>query len=224
MPDVLEEPVMRTADNYREKDYWAIENSQYAEPSFRLFKCARMINKLANGRQCSLLDVGCGPGALRPLLDRSISYKGIDIAIQQPASYMREVDFAKNPISYDGQKFDFVTALGVLEYMGTLQDQKFQEINNILHRDGRFIMSYINFGHFRHRVWPNYNNVQPIRTMAASLSRAFTIERCFPASHHWRQRQPGKNALPRIQMHVNFNVPVLSPKLAVEYFFVCVAK
>ena len=208
-------------ENYQQKDYWVVQNQQYAEPSFRLFKCARMINDLANGRDCSLLDVGCGPGALRDLLPTNISYHGIDIALQQPASFMREVDFAKNPITFDGRGFDFIVALGVLEYMGTLQSQKFQEIKNILKDNGKFIMSYINFGHFRRLVWPNYNNVQSIGTMADSLSEVFKVERCFPASHHWRQKQPGRYALRTIQMHINFNIPVISRMLAVEYFFVC---
>jgi len=208
-------------ENYGQKDYWIVQNQQYAEPSFRLFKCARMLTKLANGRECRLLDVGCGPGALRELLPANISYHGIDIALQRPASTMREVDFAKNPISYDARRFDFIVALGVLEYMGTVQSQKFQEIKNILNENGKFIMSYINFGHFRRLVWPNYNNVQSIRAIGDSLNEVFKVEKRFPASHHWRQKQPGRYALRPIQMHINFNIPVFSPMLAVEYFFVC---
>lgn len=210
--------------NYRQKDYWIVENRAYEEPSFRLFKCARMLNDLARGKNCSLLDVGCGPGALRDLLDPNIKYQGIDIALQHPATCMREVDFAKNPIACDGQRFDFVVALGVLEYMGTLQIQKFKEIAGILNPRGKFIMSYINFGHYRKRVWPNYNNVQSIPAMAKSLSGVFELQRCFPASHHWRQKQPGRYSLGPLQMHVNFNIPVMSPLLAVEYFFLCTHK
>ena len=210
-----------TTGNYRQRDYWVVQNRQYAEPSFRLRKCARVLKELANGRECTLLDVGCGPGALRHVLPPNIKYHGIDIALREPASFMREVDFAKNPISYDGRRFDFIVALGVLEYMGTLQNKKFQEIKSILNQDGKFIMSYVNFGHLRRKVWPNYNNVQPIGAMAESLKEVFKIERCFPASHHWRQKQPGRYAIRKIQMHINFNIPVVSPWLAVEYFFVC---
>jgi cyclopropane fatty-acyl-phospholipid synthase-like methyltransferase len=210
-----------TTQNYRKRDYWIVENAQYAKPSFRLSKCSRMINEMANGRECSLLDVGCGPGALRPLLSPNISYYGIDIAIPQPASYLRELDFAKNEISFDGRRFDFVVALGVFEYMGQLQERKFEEIRNLLNRGGKFVLSYINFGHYRQRVWPNYNNVQPVAAMKQSLQQTFHIDRCFPACHHWRQRQPGKYAIPGIQMHVNWNIPLVSRWLAVEYFFVC---
>jgi SAM-dependent methyltransferase len=207
--------------DYRDKDYWIVENAQYAEPSFRLRKCARLVNQLAQGRACSLLDVGCGPAALSQLLDPNISYYGVDLAIHQPASYLREADFAQNRISFDERRFDFVVAMGVFEYMGQNQNRKLQEIKEILNDNGKFIMSYINFGHLRRQIWPNYNNVQPIADMTKGVEEVFRIERRFPVSHHWRQKQPGKNALPAIQMHLNFNIPLLSSALAVEYFFAC---
>ena len=98
---------------------------------------------------------------------------------------------------------------------------KFLEIRKILKDDGKFILSYINFGHFRGKVWPNYNNVQSIAEMKRALSKYYRVDSCFPASHHWRQKQPGKRALRPLQMHVNFNIPVVSPMMAVEYFFIC---
>ena len=208
-------------ENYRPRDYWIFENAQYAEPSFRLRKLARIVNELTRGRACSLLDVGCGPAALRELLSPNISYYGMDIAIHQPASYLREVDFVRDEIAFGGKRFDFVVGMGVLEYMGKRQNRKFEEIRNILNKDGKFIMSYINFGHCRRMVWPNYNNVQPIATMKRSLQEIFQVEKCFPASHHWRQKQPGKNSLPAIQMRLNSNIPLFSRWLAVEYFFIC---
>src|ERR1017187_257602 len=104
--------------DYRNKDYWIVENAQYAEPSFRLRKCARFVNQLAKGRALSLLDVGCGPAALRPLLDPTISYYGLDLAIHDPASYLREADFVKNKIAFDERRFDFIVAMGFFEYMG----------------------------------------------------------------------------------------------------------
>src|ERR1700728_3617092 len=94
---------------FRPRDYWIKENRQYATASFRLHKCARIINEMSRGRECSLLDVGCGPGALRTLLSPNIRYCGIDIAIQQPAAYFREVDIARNAIDFDNMRFDFVT-------------------------------------------------------------------------------------------------------------------
>lgn len=211
----------QAVENFRSKDYWLIENAQYAKPSFRLKKCSRFINQMASGRECGLLDVGCGPGALRPLLSSNVAYHGIDIAIQKPAPGFQERDIARTPIQFDDKRFDFITALGFFEYMGQQQKQKFEEIRAILKDDGKFMMSYINFGHFRRRVWPNYNNVRTIAEMTSNLNEVFQVEKYFPASHHWRQKQPGDSSFPTIQMHVNFNIPVLSPALAVEYFFIC---
>ena len=211
----------QAADNFRNREYWAVENVQYAKPSFRLRKCARFINEMAGDRPCTLLDVGCGPAALRPLLAPNVQYFGIDIAIQQRAPYLREADIAHEPIIFDHHRFDFVVALGFFEYMGGQQQRKFDEIKAILKDNGKFMMSYINFGHFRKQVWPNYNNVQSASEMAKSLRHVFHLERQFPASHHWRQKQPGESALPALQMKLNFKIPIVSSLSAVEYFFIC---
>ena len=207
--------------NFRNREYWIVENLEYVKPSFRLQKCARIINKLAKNKPCDLLDVGCGPAALRQVLSSNINYHGIDIALQRPASYLREIDFAKNEICFDQKHFDVITAFGVFEYMGLSQDRKFEEIRKILNPKGTFIMSYVNFGHYRRRIWPNYNNVQPIAEMRKSIESVFKIEEYFPASHHWRQKQPGKYAFPAIQKHLDYKIPLISRWLAVEYLFVC---
>jgi len=211
-----------SAKNFRDRSYWIVENAQYAEPSFRLKKCAALINKMAGTRPCSLLDVGCGPAALRPLLHQNVDYYGVDIAIHQPAPFLLEIDIAQKPINFDDRRFDFVTAMGFFEYMGGgKQNSKFVEIGNILKEGGKFILSYINFGHFRGKVWPNYNNVQTIAEMKKALSEHYVVESVFPSSHHWRQKQPGKYSLRPLQMHVNFGIPLVSSLTAVEYFFIC---
>lgn len=154
-------------------------------------------------------------------MNPNLRYYGIDIAIHEPAVHLKELDIAREPIDFDGRRFDFVVALGFFEYMGGQQNRKLEEIKAILKDDGKFMMSYINFGHFRRKVWPNYNNVQSIAEMKESLRKVFRVDKCFPASHHLRQKQPGKYALPALQMHVNVNIPMMSPLLAVEYFFLC---
>jgi len=208
-------------DAFRSKDYWIVENAKYEKASFRLRKSAQIINAMAKDKKCTLLDVGCGPAALRPLLAPNIGYYGIDIAIQNPAPYLREFDTSREPIAFGDQQFDFVVAMGFFEYMGTRQKEKFEEIKAILKPYGKFIISYINFGHFRRRVWPNYNNVQSIDEMRDGLKEVFKVDRYFPASHHVRQKQPGSLAIPGLQMHVNYRIPVFSPLLAVEYLFIC---
>src|SRR5215472_12135654 len=137
----------QAVENFRSRDYWIVENAQYAEPSFRLRKCAHIINEMAGNRECAILDVGCGPAALQPLLYPKIIYYGIDIAIHKPAAYLREVDIARETIAFGDRSFDFVVALGFFEYMGQQQDRKLKEISAILKDDGKFMMSYINFGH-----------------------------------------------------------------------------
>lgn len=212
---------MEAADNFRSRDYWIVENARYARPSFRLRKCAKFINQMAGNRECDLLDVGCGPAALRALLNPNITYYGVDIAIHEPAAKFRELDIAREAIAFDNRLFDFVVALGLFEYMGPQQNRKFEEIRAILKDDGTFIMTYVNFGHCRSKIWPNYNNVQPIAEMAKQLKRMFQVERCFPASHHWRQKQPGERIFPALQLRLNCNIPIFSPLWAVEYLFVC---
>lgn len=211
----------QAAENFRDHDYWIEENKLYIEPSFRLKKCARVIGELAAGRQCTLLDVGCGPAALRPLLPSNVTYHGMDIAIHENVPWLRERNVADDTIAWDDKKFDFVVAMGFFEYMGHQQQKKFEEIRNILKDDGRFMMSYINFGHANHKVWPNYNNVKSKAEMKKGVEQVFQVDKVFPASHNWRPKQPGKRHLTGLQMHVNFTIPVISPMLAVENFFLC---
>lgn len=41
------------------RDFWSKENLKFAQPHFRLEKAARIVNKVAQGKECDLLDVGC---------------------------------------------------------------------------------------------------------------------------------------------------------------------
>jgi cyclopropane fatty-acyl-phospholipid synthase-like methyltransferase len=213
--------VPTVTDNFNKREFWAEENLVYAQPKFRSKKCARMIAGISKGEPCDLLDMGCGPAALREVLGPNINYYGIDMAIHKPAPYLREMDLARNVISFDNRRFRFVVALGVFEYMGKYQAQKFREISRILEPDGKFIMSYVNFRHYRKKIYDMYNNVQSIEEMHHSLEQTFSVDRCFPECHHWRHKQPGKYALPALQMRLERSIPLFSPLFAVEYFFVC---
>ena len=83
------------------RDFWSSENLKYALPHYRMRKVARLLNRLADGRACRLFDVGCGPAALRHLLDPEISYFGVDIAIQEPSPQLVERDLLRDPIDSD---------------------------------------------------------------------------------------------------------------------------
>src|SRR5579862_3662754 len=119
-------------DALYKKEFWSEENLKYSRPHFRMEKAARLINKLAQGQDRTLLDVGCGPATLQSLLQPNIRYHGIDIAIHDPAPNLIESDFLEEPIRFDGRRFDIVIAQGVFEYVGNFQAQKFSEIADLL--------------------------------------------------------------------------------------------
>ena len=130
------------------KDFWRTENLHYSRPHPRMVKVAHIANSLARGRNCTLLDVGCGPTTLASLLQPNIDYYGVDIAIQEPAPNLLEVDLLQEPIGFDGRRFDIVVAQGFFEYVGKFQSQKLAEIADLLAEGGTFIASYVNFGHW----------------------------------------------------------------------------
>lgn len=208
---------------YYKKDFWSKENLKFAKLGFRQQKSIRIVNRLADGRSCDLLDVGCGPAAIQPFMHRNVNYYGIDIAIQEPAPNLIEVDFLEEPIAFQGKKFDIVLAQGVFEYVGDFQSAKFAEIGESLKEGGRFVVSYVNFGHRDREIYWPYSNVQPLADFRASLARHFRIDRSFPTSHNWRHSEPNKRFLQAAQIHLNVTIPVVSPVLAVEYFFLCSA-
>jgi SAM-dependent methyltransferase len=179
------------------------------------------VNKLAGSRDCDLLDVGCGPATLMRLLQPNIHYHGIDIALPHPKPNLLETDIVKNQIQFHGRKFDIVVSQGLFEYMGEHQDEKLSEISLILMPNGRFVTSYVNFGHRSKHIYGVYNNIQHLHQFRRSLEKCFTIERCFPTSHNWRHDEPSRELLRLLNMHLNVKVPYITPKLAVEYFFVC---
>jgi SAM-dependent methyltransferase len=209
------------AVRYYDRGFWSQENLRYTKPHFRLEKAARIINKVARGRQCDLLDVGCGPATLAKFLKPNISYYGIDISIGQPAGNLLEADLVKNPIRFGDRRFDLIIAQGFFEYVGTVQDQKMDEIADLLTEDGTFLASYVNFGHRDREIYWPYNNIQPVAEFRASLDRHFAVERSFPTAHNWRHSEPGRQFMRVSQMPVMTGFPVISRLLAVEYFFIC---
>jgi cyclopropane fatty-acyl-phospholipid synthase-like methyltransferase len=208
------------ADHYK-KNFWGKESLKFARPHFRLEKASRIANKIAQGKDCDLLDVGCGPATLSRLLDSNINYYGIDIAIPGPAPNLIEMDFLEKPIGFDGREFDIIMAQGVFEYMGRFQSQKLAEISAILRDNGKFVVSYVNFDHRNMEIIESFSNVQPFSDFRDSLAQYFTIERLFPASHNWHHGQPNRWFMKASQKHLNLNIPLISPLLAVEYFFIC---
>lgn len=209
-----------SAESYK-RDFWIKENLKHAEPHYRLQKTARLINGIAGAEQCDLLDLGCGPATLMHLLSDNIHYHGIDIAIHNPAPNLMEADILQEPIRFGSMRFDIIVAQGLFEYVGDCQAAKFDEIAQLLNEGGTFIVTYTNFGHRSKHIFEAFSNVQSFAAFRDSLSRQFTIRKFFPTSHNWYGGQPRKGLVKAANMHLNVNIPVVSPLLAVEYFFIC---
>jgi len=213
--------VLFKATTYYNRDFWINENLSYVKPHFRLEKCAGIVNGIAQGRQCDLLDVGCGPATLMHFLTENIQYHGIDIAIHHPAPYLIQTDFVAGEIGFHDKRFDIIVAQGVFEYVGQVQAQKFAEIRRALKNDGTFVASYVNFNHLHKDEYVIYNNVQPAADFRRELERFFHVKRYFPTSHHWHHHEPNRQFMKRLQMPVKMTIPLISRLFAVEYFFIC---
>ncbi len=203
------------------RDFWSSENLKYAIPHYRMRKVARLLNRLSDGRACRLFDVGCGPAALRHLLDPEISYFGVDIAIQEPSPQLVERDLLRDPIDSDHAPFDLIVAQGFFEYMADAQSQKFAEIAELLKPDGRFVATYVNFDHRRPDYYTPYSNIQPSADFRRSLADRFVIERKIPTAHNWNHSEPRRRLVRAPNMHFNVSVPIVTSRLAVEYIYVC---
>ena len=213
----------QVSETYYKWDFWSKENLRYVQPHFRMEKAGRLVNRIARGKECDLLDVGCGPATLQQLLQKNVNYYGIDIAIQNAAPNLLQMDFLEEPINFAGKKFDIILAQGVFEYVGTFQAQKLSEMAQLLKEGGRLVVSYVNFNHRDKRIYWPYSNVQPLREFRRSLKQHFQIQRFFPTSHHWHHHEPQRRLMKLIQLQINMNIPFISPVLGVEYFFICSA-
>jgi SAM-dependent methyltransferase len=203
------------------RDFWINENKKHVPAHYRLQKSARIINAIAGRSERDLLDVGCGPATLMRLVRPNVHYHGIDIAIHDPAPNLIETDILDQPIRFAGKHFDIVSALGLFEYVGASQDQKLSEIAELLGDTGKLVLTYTNFGHRDKRVFEAFSNVQPFDEFRQSLARHFTIDRHFPTSYNWHGGQPSRPLLKAANMRVQGNIPLVGPRLAVEYFFIC---
>jgi len=206
---------------YYDRGFWSQENLRFTKPHFRLEKAARIVNKIAAGDELNLLDVGCGPATLAKFLEPGIRYHGIDMAIHDPAPNLLEADLVQSPVQFGDKQFEIVIAQGFFEYIGTHQEQKFGEIQDILADEGKFILSYVNFGHRQRQIYWPYSNVQPIAEFRDSLSRYFTVERSFPTSYNWNHSEPNRRFMRIAQLPMMFSIPLVSRTLGVEYFFIC---
>jgi SAM-dependent methyltransferase len=214
-------PARESVADLFKRDFWIRENRKHAQAYYRLQKSAKVINDIVGEKECDLLDVGCGPATLMRLLRPNIHYYGLDIAIHSQARNLIEADILEQPIRFADRKFDVVSAFGLFEYVGACQDQKFNEIAQILRERGKFVLTYTNFEHWDRRIFKAYSNVQSFDEFRRSLARHFVIDSYFPTSYNWHGCQPGRAPIRAINMHLKANIPLVGRRLAVEYFFVC---
>ncbi|MFZ2095941.1 MAG: class I SAM-dependent methyltransferase [Anaerolineales bacterium] len=208
-------------NEFHDQNWWQQESLKYNQPHYRLVKCARIVNALAGDKECDLLDIGCGPAILSQLVEKNIHYYGIDLVIHDPSPNLLEIDLAMNEINFQEKSFDLIVAQGFFEYIGKLQSKKFSEIKRNLKKNGKFIVTYVNFSHLHKQIYPIYNNIMPLNNFIKDLSSVFRIERFFPSSHNWIGTEPRKAWLKKIQMRLYIEIPFISPLFGVEYFFIC---
>jgi SAM-dependent methyltransferase len=209
---------------YYKKGFWSNEHTKFLTPHHRLEKLGRIVNRLARGGSCTLLDIGCGPATLKQILRPGIEYFGIDIAISDPSPNLIEADILAAPIKFEERRFDIVVAQGLFEYLGDHQDRKLEEIAHLLNPGGTFVVSYANFGHRKSNIHYAYNNIQPLERFRSSLRAFFDIRQQFPTSYNWNHGQPRRRWNRRINMHINVDIPFVGRRLGVEYFFICSAR
>jgi SAM-dependent methyltransferase len=203
------------------REFWADENTKYTRPHHRMLKVARLVNRLAAGKNSRLLDVGCGPATLGLLLDSNVQYFGIDIAIQEPAPHLQECDILQQPICSEEAPFDLIVAQGLFEYLANSQSRKFAEIADLLAPNGTFIVSYVNFDHRRPDYYWPYNSIQPAGQFRESLTEHFVVERQLPTSHNWNHHESERWYVRSPNLYFNLNVPFLTRRLGVQNIFIC---
>jgi SAM-dependent methyltransferase len=209
------------AAKYRKREFWIQENQKHIPAHYRLRKLARIITRVAGGRKTDLLDVGCGPATLMTLLPDNISYYGIDIAIHNAAPNLLEADIVETPIRFGDKRFQIVVAQGLFEYLGDAQSSKFADVAAILDDRGVFLVTFTNFGHRNAQVYEPFNNIQSVQEFRRGLAVQFRVARSFPISHTWRGGQPTRTLIKSANMYLNQDIPYISPRLAVEYGFLC---
>lgn len=170
--------------------YWAVETKKYETPHRRLKRLADELNRLPLSAG-KVLDLGCGPGTLGRLLDRSrLAYAGVDV-FPQPDFGGRygQFDLENGPWSDFpfAEKFDAIVLSGVMEYLSA---QRLAELfrfikQNLLKPDGIILASYTNFDHYARQALtyhPAWTTVWSIKQLTEFwLSAGYQVVRKYPS-------------------------------------------
>lgn len=133
---------------------------QRAEEYYRLRQNSHSFNaqtklvlKMLDGIEGTILDVGCGPANIEPkLLKLGFIAYGLDISMKMIASAMQRGDYKKFDrrlhflvgdsewLPYAGSAFNAVISLGTLEYLHTYQNF-LKEANRVLKPNGTLLVT-----------------------------------------------------------------------------------
>ncbi len=175
------------------------------------------MNRLAVGKDCRLLDVGCGPATLGLLLAPNIQYFGIDIAIQEPSPNLKECDILQEPISSEEAPFDLIVAQGLFEYLADSQSRKFAEIADLLTPDGNFIVSYVNFDHRRPDLLLALQQHSVRSSIPEQPGETLRHREAVPDRAQLEPQRAMALVRASTEHAVNRNIPFLTSRLGVEY-------
>lgn len=117
--------------------------------SFRVRK-DRLLELLGKGSG-RVLDVGCGPGVMtRDIISSGWTYDGVDISesmIREAREKFPNISFSVGTvehISTPNNSYNAVVAMGLVEYVPN-DEEVINEINRILKKDGKFLVSLPNW-------------------------------------------------------------------------------
>lgn len=170
--------------------YWENETQKYQEPHLRLKRLTGEINRLPLAAG-AVLDLGCGPGTLGRLIDRSrFKYFGVDVFKQELATGV----YGQFDLDHDTweqfpfrRRFDVVVISGVLEYLSPVRIKELLQFirQTLAAPETAIIVTYTNFEHYARRpvnYHPAWTATWPIKKMLSVLAdTGFQLIKKYPS-------------------------------------------
>lgn len=131
--------------------YWNVRGPEFDTVHPRLQLIGRLIGELPGVR--TMLDVGCGPAAMRRVVPPGIEYFGIDIAsdviagLDDPAHF-QVVNLDTVDGCFDDRRFDLVVCSGVFEYIND-RERFMRLLRRKAAPGGHLILSFTNHQHLK---------------------------------------------------------------------------
>lgn len=137
---------------------WTVEVDDYDIAHLRLRQVAALVDSLDAGGHSGdrgvVIDLGCGRGTLRRLLDAARwRYVGCDFVATEPATgtgsipfELHRCDFNVDPLPPSLPRADVVVCSGLLEYVADIP-ALLRQARRVLTDDGVLVASYVNMSH-----------------------------------------------------------------------------